>query len=185
MKHVGDDLRGFNKIVNIIETLLCCSADSANIRLNDSCKKIIKSRYLCKQNNKGYEKNASAHVCIIHTRKECISVGINHSPIGGSTFSKHAEVDAICRLLQRPNRIPQNLRLLVLRFTKTGGINCSTPCHRCSRFIEKRLSMFHTVAFTSIDGSVVVILADSFDSNMFNHVSRRFRLKEETLLKKT
>lgn len=175
MKHGGDHLRDFQKVLYSIETLLHCSAKSQKIQLDSQSIKTIHTRYLSKQ-NKAYEKNASAHVCIIHTRKECIAVGINDSPNGLSTsLGRHAEVDAICKLLQRHCRLPNKLMLLVLRFSKNGGINCSTPCQRCSRFIEKRLSMFRTVAFTNVDGGVVILTAEIFDAKMFTHISRRYR----------
>ena len=175
MKNGGDNLCRFDRVLYSIETLLHCSAKSEKIRLDSRSIRTIHTRYLSKQ-NKTYEKNASAHVCIIHTRKECIAVGINDSPNGLSLSpGRHAEVDAICKLLQKHSRLPNKLMLLVLRFSKNGGINCSTPCQRCSRFIEKRLSMFRTVAFTNMDGGIVILTAEIFDANMFTHISRRYR----------
>lgn len=175
MKNGGDDLRYFKNVVDRIETLLSCSAGSSHIRLNQEGLRMIRTRYISKI-NRYYEKNASAHVCIIHTRKECIAVGINDSVIIPSSVPRHAEVDAICRLLQKRFRFMSSMRLMVVRFCKTGGISCSTPCDRCSRFIEKRLFMFETIAFSDENGQIVIIIADDFDAQKFIHVSRRNRL---------
>jgi cytidine deaminase len=115
-----------------------------------------------------YEKNSSAHICIIHTNKKCISVGIND-------LYRHAEVDAIRFLIQQGFRSNKKLHFLVFRFSKTGVINCSKPCIRCSQFINKHLHLFRVICFTEKNGDVVSILASEFDVQKFVHVSRRYR----------
>lgn len=156
----------FSGLLDIIDQLLL-KYISNPISFQPTAKNKIKQRLSSKQ-SRLYEKNGSAHICIIHTNKECVSVGTND-------LHKHAEVDAIRHLIQQGFRSTKKLHLFVFRFSKTGIINSSRPCCRCSQFINKHLNLFRLICFTEKDGDVVTVLASDFDPQDYIHVSRKYR----------
>jgi cytidine deaminase len=81
----------------------------------------------------------------IHNRVvmgECNTPGVAGLP------SVHAEHAAIMKLLKYKNR-PQNLDLLVIRFSKRGKLGASRPCYHCLKRLENIVEK-HNVNICSI-----------------------------------
>lgn len=148
---------------NFIETLLRGHPPSRKVFLDIKARRLIEDRFLIKVIEGS---NHHAHICIIFDRKSCLSVGIN-------SCQKHAEVDALKKLLSRQRSEPHrtHLGILIIRFSKTGKLNNSSPCLHCSQFLKKHAHYFQTISFSNTHGKLTVLPREKFIQHRFSHIT--------------
>jgi len=83
-----------------------------------------------------------------------LSIGTNSNNKFKFMPSRHAEMDAISKIIKKKNK-PKELDMLVIRLTKTGILAESRPCYHCLCFMEKSCVNIKNVYYSTCDGKIL------------------------------
>lgn len=112
-----------------------------------------------------------------------LSMGTNSNIKFKFMPSRHAEIDAISKIIGKKNK-PKELDMLVIRLTKTGLLAESRPCYHCLCFMERSTINFKNVYYSTCEGKIVKEKLVEMKQSSTTCVSSGMRNKNKNRLQK-
>lgn len=113
---------------------------------------------------------------------EKISYGCNLTTKFNSLPSKHAEIDALFKIIKYRN-LPRKIDLVVVRLSKSGIVGESRPCWYCIKLLIKSGLPIKNVYYSTADGNIARENLEYMGDSIPIHISLAFKkVKDKTFV---
>lgn len=119
----------------------------------------------------------------ICTGKGKIAFGISCGESYKSMPSKHAEIDALCKINTKIN-IPKKVDIIVVRITRSGQLANSRPCLHCIESLEKSNLNIRYVYYSTTERTFAKEKFADMKSSPLTYISSGARNKLKRNIKK-